>query len=880
MASLAGWALDLPLLRGGGVTREGMVPAAAVGLILASGALGALNGRGGDRVGPGWLQAAGVGAALAAATLGAVAAGAYALGWDTGGLDLLLFAEAVRGAANGTPPGQMAPNTAFSLLSLGLALALLVPQAFRPVRRSNRGLRGLAAALAGLAFGVGFLASIGYLYGATGLYAIGGRTAMPPNSAVAVTFLALGILLSRPAGALGELVAGDDAGGMMIRRLLPMVILAPVAIGAARIAAVRAGLLDGDTATLFRTLVEVLLLLVIVLVTARRLRALDRERSRVLEAERVARDRAEQLQALAARLSAARTPAEVASATLEAGCRTVGLRQGSVFVVEDGERPRDTLALVHAVGYDPVTLEAWRRVPNTPATLAGDAVARREPVVLGRREALAARYPALRPLLDTTSYCGGAVFPLLTLNGEAGAGADEPAGAEEAVLGFVAFDFDEERDLARDEVAFLCALAQLSTQALERARLFEAEREAKEKAVSERRRLALVLDTLPVGAVVADGSGSIIHENPQCARILGHSLRSVDGVPAFGRMGGLHPDGRPYAAEDYPLARALLHGDRVQQELVRYRRWDGAEVTLSVSAVPVRDASGRVTFAVAAFEDVTEREMARAEAIEANQSKSQFLTNMSHELRTPLNAIIGHVQLVELGLHGPVTEAQLQTLGRVQRAGRHLLSLINDVLNYAKLEAGRVRFDLRPTVVGPAVREVVQLIEPQARAKGIELQVVHPRDADGAGLGGVVWADPDKLAQALFNLLTNAIKFTPALDGLGRPGRVTVEIAEPADRPDLAQLHIHDTGIGIPPDRLAAIFEPFVQVRSGYTREQEGAGLGLAITRDLVRGMGGDVWVRSRVGEGSTFTIAVPRVNGAGAGEPVAEPGPEPGDPA
>jgi signal transduction histidine kinase len=254
-----------------------------------------------------------------------------------------------------------------------------------------------------------------------------------------------------------------------------------------------------------------------------------------------------------------------------------------------------------------------------------------------------------------------------------------------------------------------------------------------------------------------------------------------------------------------------------------------------------------------------EAEDARGTAESANVAKIHFLASMSHELRTPLNAIQGHVQLIELGVHGPVTEAQREALMRIDRAQRHLLGLVNDVLNYARLGSGRVEYDLRRVRVRQVVDDVLPMLEPQLTARGLRLEVKLPdgeaEDSDGND-AVEVWADREKLGQILLNLLSNAIKFTPA------GGRVCVEIASREDGSgggDVAYLRVSDTGIGIPIDRLDAVFEPFVQVRAGLTRTHEGTGLGLAISRDLARGMGGDLRARSVEGAGSTFTITLRR---------------------
>ncbi|HEY0779391.1 MAG TPA: ATP-binding protein [Gemmatirosa sp.] len=250
-------------------------------------------------------------------------------------------------------------------------------------------------------------------------------------------------------------------------------------------------------------------------------------------------------------------------------------------------------------------------------------------------------------------------------------------------------------------------------------------------------------------------------------------------------------------------------------------------------------------------------ETARARADAANQTKTLFLANMSHELRTPLNAIGGYVQLLEMELHGPVTPDQRAALGRVQVAQRRLLGLINDVLNHAKLAGGRVEYDVRAVDVRDVLADVVPLVEPQLTAKGLVFDVRVPDDA-APNAPPLVWADREKLGQVLVNLLSNATKFTDARHPVtGAPGRVVVQVTTRAGIDAAVFLRVVDTGRGIPREKQEAIFEPFVQVRTGYAHATEGTGLGLAISRDLARGMGGDLRVRSREGEGATFTLTL-----------------------
>ena len=244
---------------------------------------------------------------------------------------------------------------------------------------------------------------------------------------------------------------------------------------------------------------------------------------------------------------------------------------------------------------------------------------------------------------------------------------------------------------------------------------------------------------------------------------------------------------------------------------------------------------------------------ARRDAEMANRAKSEFLATMSHELRTPINAALGYADLMALGIRGPVTEAQREDLARLRRSQQRLLHLVNDVLNFARLESGHIQYRSDDVPLDEVLTGAEALVAPLLQAKDLEY-VYHPVDPTV-----LVRTDRERLEQILLNLLSNAVKFTPP------GGRVTLE-AEARER--AVEVRVRDTGRGIPPDKLEAIFEPFVQVDQGLTRSAEGTGLGLAISRELARAMGSELTAASVDGSGSTFTLTLPRAGIAAAAIP------------
>jgi len=234
----------------------------------------------------------------------------------------------------------------------------------------------------------------------------------------------------------------------------------------------------------------------------------------------------------------------------------------------------------------------------------------------------------------------------------------------------------------------------------------------------------------------------------------------------------------------------------------------------------------------------------------ANRAKSAFLGTMSHELMTPLNAIGGYVSILEMGIHGPVSAEQLIDLARIRHNQEHLFTLISEMLTFVRSEHGRLEYRLTEVSAQSALHDVADML--QGAADERQLVLVHqPDDADA-----FMWADPERVRQILLNLVMNAVKYASPAGGEIRLSTATLSNA--------VAIHVADNGPGIPADKLEAIFNPFVQLANGLSDRRGGVGLGLAISRDLARGMKGDLIVESTFGVGSRFTLVLPRATSDG----------------
>ena len=573
------------------------------------------------------------------------------------------------------------------------------------------------------------------------------------------------------------------------------------------------------------------------------------------------------LHAVTSALARALTPDEVARAVVDEGIAALGARSGSLALVDAGGAE---LEIVRARGYAAEQVERYRRIALDASFPLTDSARERRPVFLAGDAERDARYPHLEALRRANGGGAMAAVPLLF---------------EERLLGAIGLNFPEGFELGDDERAFVLNLAQQAAQALERSRLFEAERRARAAAEQLQDLSAALAEALTVEQVAAAAMTRGVASHGAQAGVLA-LLTAEGGELEIAASLGYPPEacmgpGRRWSAEaSIPIAEATRTGQAVlvgspEAWAARYaggayvRKASGsaawAALPLVMGGAPagallwtwlhphdfpadeaaLMEAVARLCSQALERARLLEAERrARADAEAANRAKTDFLSAMSHELRTPLNAIVGYVDLLEMGLRGPVTPAQLHDLGRIKRAQAHLLGIIDDILNFARIEAGRLEFAREPVEVGPLLDEVETLVAPQLAERGL-------RYACGGDSGLVALGDRDRVRQILLNLLSNAIKFTDP------GGRVEVSAAEEGDA---VAVRVRDTGRGIAPERLAQVFDPFVQVDRHRTQAaQQGVGLGLAISRELARGMGAELTAWSAPGEGSCFTLTLPR---------------------
>jgi PAS domain S-box-containing protein len=829
-AVLAGWILDVRPLKSVLPNLATMKANTAIAFILAGLSLALLapprRGR--------WARHLAQGCALTATLIALLTLAEYATGRNLG-IDQLLVAD-TPGGLRAPFPGRMGVNTALAFFLLGPALL--------GVDVETRGGRYPAQLLALAGGTVAAISLVGYLYSATALFGIASYTQMALHTAGTLLLLAAGILCARPDRGLMATVTSDAPGGLMARRLLPAALGVPLALGWLQLEGERAGLYGME---LGLSLLVTAILAVFAILAWSSAASLNRADAARRESE--------------ARTAASLEGALDAVVTIDhqgritefnrAAERIFGYRRTEVLGREMAEllippalrdRHRQGLAGYLTTGHGPVIgqrlqLPALRAdgtefpVELTITRLPSDG----PPMFTGFLRDVTLERQTQEALAKSTER-----LSILHEIDRAIIAARPPVEIAEAVLRRLRDLLGVPRaivnlfDLATGEVEWLAAAGRRRMHLGPGVR-FPLALMGDVEALRRGELQVIDVASLPPSADAEALLASGVHVYMVVPMIAGGEL--IGGL-SFGGASATFPPEQVSIAQE---AAAQLAIAIAQARL--YERVKGQAEELEQR---VRERTRELSAANEQLEqEVGERRRAEAEADRATRAKSEFLANMSHELRTPLNAIIGFTELIHDDKVGPASDEQKEFLGDILVSSRHLLQLINDVLDLAKVESGSLEFHPEPVDLARLTDEVRDVLRGLATRKQIRLET-----AVDPAIGSVI-LDPAKLKQVLYNYASNAIKFTP------EGGRVALRAAP--EGADAVRLEVEDTGIGIRPEDLGRLFVEFQQLDAGPAKRHEGTGLGLALTKRLVEAQGGRVGVRSIPGQGSVFYAVFPR---------------------
>lgn len=530
--------------------------------------------------------------------------------------------------------------------------------------------------------------------------------------------------------------------------------------------------------------------------------------------------------------------------TLETLCEAMAVQTAGFYLLEpDGE----TLTLRAHRGIAPDSATALARIRRGEG-VSGQAMALGQPVATDLAD-----YPAprLAPILEAEGIRSLAAALVV---------------ARGRILGTIVVGSHRARPFTQEELNLLGSIGQQVGPSVENAQLYQRVEQARTEWQSS-------FDSLPDLVAIINRDHRLVRVNRAMAERLRASPEQLIGQRCYAAVHGTDSPrpGCPYVQTLVTGQPASLEADEPQ-----------LGGTFQITTAPLRNAGGQLRGCIHIARDITEVRRLEEEARQRqrfedlSRAKSAFIATMSHELRTPLNSVIGFSELMLGQAVGPLTEKQARYLGHIHQAGKHLLDLINDILDVSRVEAGKIELVREALALDEAVEATLALARPQAAKAGVVLRTEVP-----ANLPPVL-ADPVRLKQILFNLVSNAIKFTPA------GGTVTVTArrgdgstsqrgdssrpidrltARPLDHGDFTEIAVRDTGIGIKPEDIPKLFKEFGQLEAGKAPEKRGTGLGLALTKKLVELHGGWIWVQSEgEGRGSTFAFTLP-LAGAGGHE-------------
>jgi PAS domain S-box-containing protein len=615
-------------------------------------------------------------------------------------------------------------------------------------------------------------------------------------------------------------------------------------------------------------------------------------------------NRARRLLKLSTELNKAISASEVADLILDTGMQAVGADAGSFAIISHDDSGGTEFEVIRTYGFSAELSTEYTKFPLQPGRPLSDAVISGQPVLIGSRAEAIQRYPIVADV-GYEAFVGLPVFS-----------ADRPVAT-------IAFSFSEPQQFDEATETFLRTVGEQCAQALERARLYDArDRQAQRNGflAHASQLLASSLDYETTLKAVAEAAVPTLGD--WCAVDIVADPTLQEWPPQLTRLAIVHHDAikREYARslqERFPTDwnsktgppavlrngttqfireitdEMLVAGATSDEHLAALRELRLASaivvplsargLTLGTLTLIISSGSGRfytdddvllltdlASRAATAidnarlFRDAQEARVLAEDATTraglASKAKSNFLATMSHEIRTPINAVLGYSELLALELAGPLTAEQREQIARIRASTAHLLTLVNEVLDLAKIESGTMRVDATVSLAGDTANAALSLVAPQAASKGVSINDQCEGECSARYVG-----DAGRVRQVLVNLLVNAVKFT-------KPGgSVTLSCALLDDASAASRLSagtpyvafsVTDTGIGVAPEKLDSIFEAFVQGESEdgspYTRIQMGTGLGLAISRQLAQRMRGEIAVQSEVGVGSTFTLLVP----------------------